>query len=530
MTHNIFIFRNYTVEPLFTSLENVAFSGYGEIDFPEGSDHYVWCYMMPFGINRDALAAEINFFQQRLVHLSKQLPSSANLLCFTMWNVAPEGIFVNDPVQQAVNEYNETIYQLAQNHRHVKVIEFSTFASQYSLGELVDPRHFYMSQVPINPKLATNFINWFRQKLRAMAGIRKKCLVLDLDNTLWGGILGEDGIAGIQLGNTYPGNCFRDFQLWLKEIKNTGVLLAICSKNNQEDVAQLFNQRTDMVLQMEDFSSMQINWTNKAENIRTIALELNIGMDSLVFLDDSPFEREQVKTMVPEVVVPDFPPQPYLLTKFIREVYNQWFQVAELTDEDKSKSVQYQQNAQRKRLMDTHDSEESFLREMEIKLSIAENNKLHIPRYAQMTQKTNQFNLTTKRYTETDILRMMESGYDIWDVSVSDKFGDNGITALTIVKVEGDIAEIDSFLLSCRILGRGIETAFLNVVLNRMLEKGIKKVKATFVPTAKNAQTENFFERNGFERIKQDREPNTTKNYLLILAEKRSINELYEVV
>jgi len=530
MTHNFFIFRNYTVEPLFASLENVAFSGYGEIDFPEEINDYVWCYMMPFGINRDALADEINFFQQRMLHLSKKLPGTANFLCFTMWNVAPEGFSVNDPVRQAVNEYNEAIYQLAQNNRSVKVIDFATFASNFGHDELIDKRHFYLSQVPVSPKLASQFQTWFLQKIRAIHGIRKKCLVLDLDNTLWGGILGEEGISAIQLGNSYPGNGYRDFQSWMKEIKNTGVILALCSKNNPDDVRQLFDQREEMVLKMQDFSAIRINWKNKADNIMDMAVELNIGTDSMVFLDDSPFEREQVKTLLPEVIVPDFPKQPYLLAGFIREVYNQWFQVYELTEEDKSKTVQYQQNAQRKRLLNTHDSEESFLREMEIKLTISENNPLHIPRIAQMTQKTNQFNLTTKRYSETDILRMMESGYDVWDVSVSDKFGDSGITALAMVKLAGDIAEIDSFLLSCRILGRGIETAFLNIVLNRLIEKGIKKVKATFVPTAKNAQTENFFESTGFDLVDKGIGQEAGKAYQLHLTKNQDLSDLYQVV
>jgi len=433
-----------------------------------------------------------------------------------------------DPVHGAVRDYNNHVFNLAKENRQIKVVDFSTFASGYGTKELIDKRHFYLSQVPVSPRLARNFNQWFLQKIRAIEGIRKKCLVLDMDNTLWGGILGEDGVSGIQLGNTYPGNCYRDFQSWIKEIQNTGVILALCSKNNPEDVQQAFSQRDEMVLKSADFSALRISWKNKAENLIEIAQELNIGIDSLVFIDDSPFEREQVKSMLPDVVVPDFPKQPYLLVDFIQEVYNQWFQVYELTEEDKSKSVQYQQNAQRRQLLNAFDTEEQFLKEMDIKLTISENNPVHIPRIAQMTQKTNQFNLTTKRYTPADINNLISKGYLVWDVAVSDKFGDNGITALAIVKTEGLTAEIDSFMLSCRILGRGIENAFLNVVLNSLFEKGIREITASFIPTAKNVQVEKFYDRNGFEMIEAVNKAEK-KYYRIFLTDKKIIGILYEV-
>jgi len=528
MPQNFFIFRNYTVEPLFDHLEGCSFSGYNEIGFSAGFKYYVWFYLMPMGANRDSLAAEIDFYRQRLNHVLNQVPETTPIICFTLWNTVPEGFAMPDPVHGAVRDYNNHVFNLAKENRQIKVVDFSTFASGYGTKELIDKRHFYLSQVPVSPRLARNFNQWFQQKIRAIEGIRKKCLVLDMDNTLWGGILGEDGVSGIQLGNTYPGNCYRDFQSWIKEIKNTGVILALCSKNNPEDVQQAFSQRDEMVLKSADFSALRISWKNKAENLIEIAQELNIGIDSLVFIDDSPFEREQVKSMLPDVVVPDFPKQPYLLVDFIQEVYNQWFQVYELTEEDKSKSVQYQQNAQRRQLLNAFDTEEQFLKEMDIKLTISENNPVHIPRIAQMTQKTNQFNLTTKRYTEAEINNLISKGYLVWDVAVSDKFGDNGITALAIVKTEGLTAEIESFMLSCRILGRGIENAFLNVVLNSLFEKGIREITASFIPTAKNVQVEKFYDRNGFEMIEAVNKAEK-KYYRIFLTDKKIIGILYEV-
>ena len=253
MTKYFFIFRNYTVEPLFDPGGSYYYSVYNEINFPPGFKYYIWFYLMPDSVNRATLSAEIDFLKQRLIHVAGHIPESSLLLCMTMWNTAPGGFMAADPVRKAINGYNDSLFELATVNRQIKVLDFSTFASEYGLKELIDKRHFYLSQVPFSPKLARHFNQWFLQKIRAIEGVRKKCLVLDLDNTLWGGILGEDGISGIQLGNTYPGICFRDFQSWLKEIKNTGVILAICSKNNLEDVKQVFDHRDEMILKMEAF-------------------------------------------------------------------------------------------------------------------------------------------------------------------------------------------------------------------------------------------------------------------------------------
>ncbi|MBC8320435.1 MAG: HAD-IIIC family phosphatase [Bacteroidetes bacterium] len=527
MAHNFFIFRNYTIEPLFDKIEGCGFSGYNDIEFPADFKYYVWFYLLPIRVNRATIAAEVDFFRKKLELVASNVTSSSILLCFTMTDPDPFSFVADDPVSEAIDTYNNFIFELANSNRNIKAMDFRSFTSKYSLRELVDSRHFYMSLVPINPKLAGDFSSWFEQKVNAVESIRKKCLVVDLDNTLWGGILGEDGITGITLGNTYPGNCYTDFQSFIREIKNTGVILAICSKNNTADVKQVFSNRDDMVLQFDDFSSTRINWKNKAENIVEIAQELNIGIDSMVFLDDSPFEREHVKTMLPEVVVPDFPKQPYFLVDFIKDVYNNWFQTYELTAEDTAKTEQYQQNTQRQKAIAQHHNMESFLKEMEIKLRISESNPVHIPRIAQMTQKTNQFNLTTKRYTEREIKNMLKKGYIVWDASVSDKFGDNGITALAILKVEGTTALIDSFLLSCRILGRGIETAFLNHILNHLFDEGFRTIVATFIPTEKNMQVESFYDNTGFNCVSAD---NTrTKVYKLELTEKLRSSELFGI-
>ncbi len=528
MKKNYFIFRNYTVEPLFNGIDGCAFSGYNDINYEKGYRYYLWFYTVPLKASGDLVADEIDFIGKNLKYITETIPDNSTLLCTTI--NGPDGFrFINNrKVKDAIAGYNNMIRELSGQKQNIKVLEFDSFCSKYSSSELIDFRHFYMSQVAINPRLAKDFREWFMRKVDAVEGKRKKCLVLDLDNTLWGGILGEDGVSGILMGNSYPGNCYIDFQSNIKEIKNTGVILTICSKNNASDVEDVFNSREDMVLSPGDFAATRINWNNKVDNIKDIAKELNIGTDSMVFIDDSKFERELVKSSLPEVIVPDFPAHPYELTDFIQEVYTRWFQVYELTEEDKRKTEQYRQNALRQKAIEQHSSMDDFLKEMEIVLKVSESNPIHFPRIAQMTQKTNQFNLTTRRYTETDITGMSKSGYLIWDASVSDKFGDSGITALAIVKKEGAKAEIDSFLMSCRILGRGIEKVFINHIINQLHTKGIRSISASFIPTEKNMQVRDFYEKSGFELV--DKKEDNEKTYKLSQIFIRNIDDAYTVL
>ena len=322
---------------------------------------------------------------------------------------------------------------------------------------------------------------------------RKKCLVLDLDNTLWGGVLGEDGIEGIQVDGDYPGKAYHYWQEGLKELERNGVILAICSKNNQIDVEALFAAR-EMPLTLSDFACLRINWTDKTTNIREIAYELNIGLDSFMFVDDNPTERELIRQQLPMVAVPEWPSQPYELPIFYNQLVEDYFSVYTLTDEDKSKTEQYRQNANRALAQTQYSNMEDFLRSLEMRLTIAPATDITIPRIAQMTQKTNQFNLTTKRYAEADIHSLLDNGAQIWTLDVADRFGDNGITGLIILKPENGWI-IDTLLMSCRVLGKGIEEAFFKNVIGRY--KGA--LKAQYIPTAKNGQVADFYERMGLK-------------------------------
>jgi FkbH-like protein len=451
------------------------------------------------------IAGKIRYYADLLHMAVEQIPSDRMFIVFTMKNMFYVHSTVSDrTITDAVNEYNTALYDLASKRDNVKIIDFAPFLDDYKAEEWMDWRYYFISQMGLNPRLSGAFEEWFATQIRAVEMKRKKCLVLDLDNTLWGGVLGEDGIKGVALGGNYPGKAFLLFQQQLLELSRQGVILAVCSKNNIEDVRQMWREHPDVLLKEEHFAALRINWNNKAENIREIAQELNIGLDSLVFLDDSPGERELVKRFLPEITVPEFPTQPYMLPVFFKKIAEQYFSVYALTDEDKAKTEQYRANTQRAQAQRSFTDMEEYLRWLEIELTVADINDLTLTRAAQMTQKTNQFNLTARRYTDADIRSKLAMGSRIFSLSVRDRFGDSGVTGLCIVDMAGETAYLDSFLLSCRILGKHIEDAFLNFVLNHFKQQGVRNIQAQYIPTAKNMQVKDFYAKNGFRIIAND--------------------------
>lgn len=501
-----FVFRNMTVERLFPTKETL-FSGYEDISTLPEADRYVWCYLAPYKSDQTAVTAEIAAYADRLQLVLSQLPDTKMMIALTMRNLFPWHVTAQDAVEEAAQRYNQTLRELAQSHSNLKIIDFSGFISSHPAEEWVDWKYYYLSQMPVNPRLATAFVSWFQRQIDSIELKRKKCLVLDLDNTLWGGILGEDGINGIQIGNDYPGNAYLAFQRYLLELSKAGVILTVCSKNNEADVLALWHEHPANVLRDEHFAARRINWQDKATNIRELARELNIGLDSMVFVDDNPTERELVKQMLPEVSVPDFPSQPYQLPRLAQQLVRDYFTVYTLTDEDRTKTEQYRSNAQRAAQQARFTDLNDYLRSLEIRLTLAPANPMTIERVAQMTQKTNQFNLTTKRYTDADIQQFIQSGARVVTLSVADKFGDNGITGLIIVTFsEHKVAVIDTLLMSCRILGKGIETAFVDRVLRNLFAEGIERVEACYLPTAKNSQVADFYPQMGFTSISNEGE------------------------
>ena len=523
-----FVFRNYTIEPFFKEL-NATFSGYEDISFIDiEADRYVWWYCMPYKTDNEKIADEIENYGNLLEFILKSIEANKLFFAFSIQAVYKINYQAeNKTVYKAIANYNNKLQKLSEHNKNLKIIDFSEFLNHFSQEQLIDWKFFYLSQMPLNPKLATKFAAWFKRQIEIIELQRKKCLVLDLDNTLWGGILGEDGVDGIKIGETYPGNCFLFFQEYIFQLHKNGIILAVCSKNNEKDVLDLWNNNPYIKIRQEQLATYRINWNNKADNIREIAEELNIGLDSLVFVDDNPTERELVRQMLPQVCVPEFPQKPYLLPEFIKDLTDNYFSIYQLTQEDIAKTKQYKENAERKQFQNCFTDFNSYLRNLEIKLTVEQLSDLNIARFAQLTQKTNQFNLTTKRYTEADIRNFSNNGAWVYGLRVEDRFGDNGLTGLVIIIKNKEFAEIDTLLLSCRILGKNIEIAFLQYVLMKIKKEGIETIKASYVKTLKNSQVENFYEKMGFE-IENNSE--IGKRYILDLSKMNfSILDIYKM-
>lgn len=366
------------------------------------------------------------------------------------------------------------------------------------------------------------------QILRAKYGVQYKCIVLDMDNTLWGGILGEEGPEGVELAETLNGARYKDFQRILRSMTEYGVILAAASKNNMEDVKELFIRNRQMVLGEADFVNMKIDWNPKAHNIAQIAQELNIGLDSFVFIDDNPVERAGVKETLPMVQVPDFPKNTTKLPAFAKDLYDQYFLKLSISSEDAAKTKMYRADQKRKLVEKVAVNQVDFLKSLHTRLVLRINSLRDVNRIAQLTQKTNQFNLLTKRYQNEDILRFMHSPeYMVFGGSISDKFGDLGLSLVLILYCPNEAeCYIDTLLMSCRIMGRDLEFQFLYYIAAYLREHGFKKIHAAYEKTQKNKPVENFFEAVRFLLVQEDVEAGR-KDYILDLAKPGAESPMY---
>ena len=524
-----FVFRNQTVEQ-FLGYDGMTYSGYGDISVvPPDADCYIWFYQVPASADSHRLAQEVNSYRDQLDLVLASVGNTKPFIVFTLVNLFPVRLAGDDTaVAEAVADYNRHIAQLAATQRNVRIVDFSEFTSRYDATALINWKYYLMSQTLLNPKLAHDFQAWWTRVEQELALQRKKCLVLDLDNTLWGGVLGEDGIDGIKLGGDYPGKAFSLWQQSLLQLSQVGVMLAVCSKNNEADVQEAWDKNPNMVLKREHFSALRINWQDKATNLRGLADELNIGLDSMVFVDDNPAERELIKQLLPQVEVPEFPPKPYQLMSFFKELVDNYFRIYTVTSEDRAKTEQYRANAQRRAEQSRFADLESYLYSLDMQLDIIPADEHNVSRIAQMTQKTNQFNLTTHRYTEADVNQRLEQGWHIYCMRVSDRFGDSGITATVMLQpVDDYTVSIDTFLLSCRILGKGIEEAFIKTIFNLLRLDGYRVVNADYLPTARNGQTADFYERMGMALKSADEDG--AKHYSLALNDMFDINNCYNI-
>lgn len=398
---------------------------------------------------------------------------------------------------ESVRLLNSKLEEKWKENNQIFIFDYDSFCSRMGKVRITDTKMYYLADMRVDINLIPELSRSYLAYIKPLSATAKKCIVLDLDNTLWGGVLGEEGIEGIKLGPTPEGRSFWEFQKSILSLFNKGVILAINSKNNLEEVMRVFKEHPYMVLKEEHFASMQINWQDKISNMKRIAEEINIGMDSLVFMDDDKVNREVMRKALPEVKVVDIPEDTSLYLKTLESIDD--FNSLELTEEDLRRGYMYATQRKRKEFMSAATDISKFLKGLGTEIRIKEADSFSIPRISQLTQKTNQFNMTTKRYSEEDMKKFLANPYLVLSFDICDKFGDNGITGVMIIKKEKTEWFIDTFLLSCRILGRGVEDALISYIAKLAKKEKMMKITGEFIPTKKNEPAKGFYEKKGFK-------------------------------
>jgi FkbH-like protein len=398
----------------------------------------------------------------------------------------------------AVRAINAGLRTLASRHRGVYVLDYDALVARHGRQNWGDERKWLTVRLPLAsanlPHLAAEWMRF----LHPLTGKLAKCVAVDLDNTLWGGVIGEDGMNGIRLGQEYPGAAHQELQRTLLDLARRGILLAVCSKNNPADALEAIDGHPGMLLKARDFAAMRINWNEKSQNLREIAAELNIGLDTIAFLDDNPVERQHIREQAPEAIVIELPPDPIHYARAVRAC--PWFERLTLSAEDRQRGEFYAAQRERAELEQSVSSKEDFYRSLEQVAEITQVNGQTLARVAQLTQKTNQFNLTTRRYTEQQVEQMLSSPeWRVWSLRVTDRYADNGLVGVAIARTEGEVCEIDTFLMSCRVIGRTVETALLARLAADARQRGAKLLQGWFLPTKKNAPAQEFYREHGFE-------------------------------
>lgn len=515
--HRLAILRSFTVEPLIPLLRAAAFCAgmhltvrLGEFNAwrQELLDPTGWLVgfvsqtVLLATQTRDAAPAEtlgslragITSFRQR---------STAHIV---IHNFAPPADATNgllDAQQLSpVAEANAALATWARAQSGVYVLDYDALTARHGRRAWHDERKWLTVRQPIAaPYLLPLALEWLRF-LHPLTGKLAKVCVVDLDHTLWGGVIGEEGLAGIQLSSEYPGAAFQDLQRGLLALRERGILLAIASKNNAADALEAIDRHPGMLLRREHFAAMEIHWGPKAESLRAIARTLNVGLDALAFVDDNPVERQQIRLELPEVTVLELPAQPLLYAQTLRECPA--FERLTLSEEDRQRASLYQAEQDRQVAAAASSSPAEFLASLNQRAEITAVTPLTLARTAQLTQKTNQFNLTTRRYSETELAAITERpGWQVWTIRVEDRYADNGLVGVAITQTTGGICEIDTFLLSCRVISRGVETALLSQLAAAARRAGCSRLTGWFLPTRKNEPSREFYANHGFSRTQQ---------------------------
>lgn len=395
---------------------------------------------------------------------------------------------------------NYLLAEAAREAGNVRLIDLEPIRAHMGYDAFHDPKLYAIAKMPISTQALSAVASRVVDAILARKGRFHKCAIVDLDNTLWGGVIGDDGLEGIQIGELGQGHAFTEFQTWLKELKNRGVMLAVCSKNDEANAKEPFLRHPEMVLKLDDFSAFVANWEDKASNIRRIQKELNIGLDSMVFFDDNPFERNLVRTMLPEVEAPELPEDPAEYTAFAR--MQNLFDTNSYSDEDRVRTERYLAEKSRTELSAGIDNYDDYLKALGMKAVCAPFDAFHIPRIAQLTQRSNQFNLRTVRYSEQEIEEIAANPrYITRYYTLRDRFGEHGLIAVVILEKRENELFVNEWLMSCRVLKRGMEQFIADSILRAAREAGVARVVGEYIPTPKNAMVKDLYASMGFRPL-----------------------------
>lgn len=449
--------------------------------------------------------------------------SRSKMICFNYPEI-DDSVFGNyanriaSSLTYQVRRLNMMLMELSQAQSNLFICDLAALQNKFGRDWLFAPNVYVSTEMVVSidalPYVAARVVDI----ISALRGQVKKCLILDLDNTLWGGVIGDDGLEGIQLGHGLGiGKAFSEFQQWVKKLRQRGIIICVASKNDEATAKEPFLHHPDMVLSLDDIAVFQANWDTKVDNIRTIQHILNIGFDSMVFLDDNPFERAIVREHIEGITVPELPDDPALYLEYLYSL--NLFETASYSVADKDRTRQYQVEAQRVQLARTFDSEEAFLHSLNMRSVITGFTAFNTPRVAQLTQRSNQFNLRTIRYTEADIAALAADA-SVIDLAftLEDRFGDNGLIAVVVMRpLDGDTLFIDSWLMSCRVLRRGVENFVLNTMVERARAAGYHRLIGEYIPTPKNRMVEHHYVSLGFQLMPADAAAAVSVRYELSL-------------
>lgn len=401
-----------------------------------------------------------------------------------------------------IRKLNYVLMNLAQEYPNLFICDIAGIQNKFGRDFMFDSAVYVSTEMILSIDALPFVASRTLDIIASVEGKFKKCLILDLDNTVWGGVVGDDGWENIQVGHGLGiGKAFTEFQQWIKKLKNRGIIVCVCSKNDEDKAKEPFEKNPEMVLKLDDISVFVANWENKADNIRTIQSILNIGFDSMVFLDDNPFERNMVRENIPGVTVPELPEDP---GKYLEYLYTlNLFETASYSSADKDRTKQYQVEAKRVAAAKRFTNEADFLKSLEMVSEVTGFTSFNTPRVAQLSQRSNQFNLRTVRYTEDQIADIeKDTKQKGFAFTLEDKFGDNGLIAVVILQESNpETLFIDTWFMSCRVLKRGMENFTLNVIVNYARANGYKFIIGEYLPTPKNSMVANHYSNLGFTKI-----------------------------